>query len=74
MSNPLLAWRKAATSDEWKRLAELAGTTAGYLNLIAYGNRNASPKLAQSIEAASKLFSDKHLIRKEDLVFYRAWN
>jgi hypothetical protein len=35
-------------------LAVKSGTSTGYLNLIAYGYRNASPKLATSIEAASR--------------------
>ena len=74
MGNQLLTWRKSSTPEEWADLACRAGTSPGYLNLIAYGYRNASPRLALAIEAASKLFSDKHLIRKEDLVFNRASN
>jgi hypothetical protein len=50
-------------------LACRAGTSAGYLNLIAYGYRNASPRLALAIESASRLFPDKNLIKKEQLVF-----
>ncbi|GKO10228.1 TPA: transcriptional regulator [Klebsiella pneumoniae] len=69
MSNQLLQWRKSSTSDEWKELAFKSGTTPGYLNLVAYGYRNASPRLAQSIELASKCFPSKQVISKESLVF-----
>ncbi|MDU4305371.1 MAG: hypothetical protein E7I26_17015, partial [Enterococcus faecalis] len=40
-----------------------------YLNLIAYGYRNASPKLATSIEAASRTFVGKKPLKREMLVF-----
>lgn len=69
MSNQLLAWRKASTKDEWVDLAEKSGTSSGYLNLIAYGHRNASPRLAEAIETASKSFVNKPFISKEQLVF-----
>lgn len=69
MSNQLLNWRRASTSDEWLELAKQSGTTVGYLNLIAYGYRNASPRLAISIERASQSFANKELITKENLVF-----
>lgn len=71
MTNELLNWRKASTKEEWLELARRAGTTAGYLNLVAYGYRNASPRLALSIEAASQGFVGKGLISKEGLVFNR---
>lgn len=69
MENQLLTWRKSSSNDEWVELAGKAGTSPGYLNLIAYGYRNASPRLAMAIEAASKSFSDKPVIAKERLVF-----
>lgn len=69
MTHPLLKWRKSATPQEWQRLAEKAGTTPGYLNLIAYGYRNASPRLAQAIEQATETFIDKARVSKESLVF-----
>lgn len=69
MSNQLLEWRRASTPDEWTALANRAGTSAGYLNLVAYGYRNASPRLALAIEESSKAFEGKQIITKESLVF-----
>ena len=46
MNNQLLAWRKSSTKEQWADLAKKSGTSSGYLNLIAYGYRNASPRLA----------------------------
>lgn len=69
MNNQLLAWRKSSTKEQWEDLAKKSGTSEGYLNLIAYGHRNASPRLALAIESASKSFMDKPVIRKEQLVF-----
>ncbi|NIG74693.1 helix-turn-helix domain-containing protein [Klebsiella sp. Ap-873] len=71
MTNELLNWRRTSTKEEWLELARRAGTSAGYLNLVAYGYRNASPRLALSIEAASQWFVGKELISKEGLVFNR---
>lgn len=68
MENELLSWRRASTKEEWHALAVKSGTSIGYLNLIAYGYRNASPKLATSIEAASRTFVGKTL-KREMLVF-----
>lgn len=68
MSNDLLRWRKEASQDDWKLLAQLAGTSVGYLNLIAYGNRRASPKKAEDIEEATKQFTYQQ-VKKEALVF-----
>ena len=50
MSNDLLRWRKDADKDEWAELAQLVGTSVGYMNLIAYGVRRASPERADAIE------------------------
>lgn len=69
MNNQLLSWRRAATSAEWLELAKKSGTTVGYLNLVAYGYRNASPRLAIAIEKASETFLLKPPIKKEKLVF-----
>lgn len=69
MENQLLTWRKSSSNDEWAELANKAGTSPGYLNLIAYGYRNASPRMAQAIEEASKSFAGKSVITKERLVF-----
>ncbi|HHU1434723.1 TPA: transcriptional regulator [Escherichia coli] len=59
MNNQLLAWRKCSTKEQWADLAKKSGTSPGYLNLIAYGHRNASPRLALAIESASKSFVNK---------------
>lgn len=40
-------------NDEAKRVAEQAGTTFEYFRHIAYGNRNASPRLAEKLVVAS---------------------
>ncbi|EAM8581035.1 MULTISPECIES: transcriptional regulator [Enterobacteriaceae] len=69
MNNQLLIWRKSSTKEQWAELAQKSGTSSGYLNLIAYGHRNASPRLALAIETASKSFADKPVITKEQLVF-----
>ncbi|APR90196.1 transcriptional regulator [Salmonella enterica subsp. enterica serovar Infantis] len=69
MNNELLRWRKDATSAEWVRLAELANTTVGYLDQIAYGYRRASPEKALAIEVASKVFKKHMPVLKESLVF-----
>ncbi|WFW58743.1 transcriptional regulator [Citrobacter freundii] len=69
MNNQLLDWRKSSTKEQWADLAKKSGTSSGYLNLIAYGYRNASPRLASAIEHASKSFIDKPVITKEQLVF-----
>lgn len=69
MSNELLRWRKGATTNEWAQLANLANTTTGYLDQIAYGNRRASPEMAKAIEAASYHFKGQSPVMKESLVF-----
>lgn len=69
MTNELLKWRQKATRDDWSRLANLAETTTGYLDQIAYGNRRASPQLAERIEKGTKIFRHLHTISKEKLVF-----
>ncbi|EBZ0941219.1 transcriptional regulator [Salmonella enterica subsp. enterica serovar Braenderup] len=69
MTNELHRWRKAATTDEWTKLAKLANTTPGYLDQIAYGNRRASPEMASAIENATKNFHHQAPVLKESLVF-----
>ncbi|MFT2798819.1 transcriptional regulator [Serratia sp. N21D137] len=69
MSNDLLRWRKEASSVEWSKLADLAETSVGYLDQIAYGFRRASPSKAKQIEAATKKFESITPVTKEDLVF-----
>jgi len=69
MNNELLRWRKDASSAEWAKLADLANTTVGYLDQIAYGYRRASPEKASAIEMASKFFKQHTPVLKESLVF-----
>jgi len=69
MNNDLLRWRKEASADEWSKLAFLADTTIGYLNLIAYGVRRPSPDKAKKIEDATKEFPSIQPVTKESLVF-----
>ena len=69
MYNQLHRWRLSSTAEEWKKLAELSGTSAGYMNQLAYGNRNPSAALAKKIEKASLAFLDKPMLSKESLVF-----
>ncbi|MDE9552613.1 helix-turn-helix transcriptional regulator [Xenorhabdus bovienii] len=70
MSNDLLRWKKQSSQKDWQRLAQLAGTSVGYLNQIAYGNRRASPAIAERIEKASgNQFFHITPVKKELLVF-----
>ena len=69
MENDLLRWRKESTPEDWERLAALANTSPGYLNLIAYGFRRASPSKAYEIEAATTKFNKYAPVTKESLVF-----
>lgn len=69
MYNQLHRWRLSSSADDWKKLAELSNTSPGYLNQLAYGNRNPSAALAKKIEKASKAFLDKPALSKESLVF-----
>lgn len=47
--NGLLAWLKTATDEEIGK----TGTTRGYLRLVGYGHKNASPEVAAMMELAS---------------------
>lgn len=69
MQNELLRWRKGASSNDWSQLADLAKTSVGYLDQIAYGFRRASPGKALAIEQASQKFTGYSPVKKEDLVF-----
>lgn len=71
MKSELLIWRQSSSKSDWELLAALSGTTTGYLNLIAYGYRKASPKMATSIECASRKIPARPTITKESLVFPR---
>ena len=70
-SNQLHKWRLASTPEEWEALAKLANTSVGYLNQIAYGNRNPSPTKATEIELATRKFN-KPFVSKESLVFQQS--
>lgn len=69
MSNELLRWRKEADKDDWAILAHLVGTSVGYMNLIAYGVRRASPTRAAAIEQGTKQIGKYQPVTKESLVF-----
>ena len=69
MSNDLLRWRKDADKDEWAELAQLVGTSVGYMNLIAYGVRRASPERADAIEKGTKQIGKYQPVTKVSLVF-----
>lgn len=69
MYNQLHRWRLSSTPTEWKLLAHLSGTSPGYLNLIAYGHRLPSAKMAEAIEKASGEFLNKPTLDKKSLVF-----
>ncbi|ATX62785.1 MULTISPECIES: transcriptional regulator [Yersinia] len=65
MSHDLLGWRKVSSVEEWQRLADLSCTSPGYLNLIAYGHRKASPALAKRIEVATSGAVTKEQLRPD---------
>ncbi len=69
MSNDLHRWKKEASKIDWLLLAQFSGTSAGYLNQIAYGNRRPSPELAEEIEKATNKFSNIKPVEKERLIF-----
>jgi len=69
MTNDLLRWRQEATKEDWSQLAQLAKTSVGYLDQIAYGYRRASPQMAESIEKGTKIFKRFKAVSKEKLVF-----
>lgn len=72
MNNELLRWRKDSKKIDpslWDRLAELTGTSPGYLNLIAYGVRKPSTRKAMRIEEATQLIAQVKPVTKESLLF-----
>lgn len=72
MSNELLRWRKESRKINpqlWDQLAELIGTSPGYLNLIAYGKRKPSAKRAKAIEDATRTITGINPVTKESLLF-----
>lgn len=72
MSKELHRWRKESRKIDpvlWARLAELAGTSAGYLNEIAYGNRTPSPRKARAIADATQQIPEVKPVTKESLLF-----
>lgn len=69
MDNDLLRWRREASMSDWVYLAEFAKTSPGYLNLIAYGFRRASPDMAGRIEQGTRMFEAIRPVLKEGLVF-----
>jgi hypothetical protein len=69
MKNDLHRWKKEATREDWINLAQIAGTSVGYLNLIAGGFRRASPDMASRIEDGTKQFDRLLPVKKENLIF-----
>lgn len=67
--NDLLRWKKQATKEQWDRLAQLAETTVGHLNQLAYGFRRASAEKAIDISSATMKFRDPNPVTKEAIVF-----
>lgn len=51
---PLKNWMRAASANEQKLLAELCGTSRGYLYQVAGNFRQASSELAVAIERETK--------------------
>ncbi|MDC9612335.1 transcriptional regulator [Xenorhabdus khoisanae] len=69
MKNDLHRWKKEASKEDWSNLAQIVGTSAGYLNLIAGGFRRASPNMASRIEEGTKQFGKLTPVKKENLIF-----
>ncbi|EOV0980762.1 transcriptional regulator [Edwardsiella piscicida] len=67
--NDLLRWKKESTKEQWSELAELANTTVGNLNQLAYGWRRASTSKAESIANATLKFITPSPVKKEDIAF-----
>ncbi|MCK5606059.1 helix-turn-helix transcriptional regulator [Candidatus Pacearchaeota archaeon] len=53
----LKEWMKLATRTEQEQLAELVGTSVGYLRQIASGRRNGSACFALAVRTYSKAMS-----------------
>lgn len=69
MSRVLLSIRKSMSVDEWKRLAQLSGTSVAYLNQMALGFRRPSVAMAEKIEMALPQVSPTLNLTKESLIF-----
>lgn len=57
------------SADEWRRLAQLSGTSVAYLNQMALGFRRPSVAMAERIEEAVSKVSPTLKLSKESLIF-----
>ncbi|SQH89720.1 Uncharacterised protein [Salmonella enterica subsp. enterica] len=69
MARGLLSIREVMSVDEWKRLAQLSGTSVAYLNQMALGFRRPSVAMAERIEMAVPMVSPSLHLTKESLIF-----
>ena len=69
MRRGLLSIRESMTTDEWKLLAQLSGTSVAYLNQMALGFRRPSVAMASRIEVAVPKVSPNLSLKKENLIF-----
>lgn len=69
MCRGLLSIREAMTTDEWRHLAQLSGTSIAYLNQMALGFRRPSVAMASRIEMAIPKVSPNLSLKKENLIF-----
>lgn len=69
MCRGLLSIRDVMTTDEWKQLAQLSGTSVAYLNQMALGFRRPSVAMASRIEVAVSKVSPNLSLKKENLIF-----
>lgn len=58
----LLGWLKSATDQDVIR----TGTSRGYLRLIGYGHKTASPEMAAAIEAVTAGLVSRQTLRPDD--------
>lgn len=58
----MLDWLKVASDEDIAR----TGTTRGYLKQIAYGNKQASARVASSIERETQGLITRQSLRPED--------
>lgn len=49
----LIEYKRKHGAEAWQQLAEQAGTSVGYLNLLAYRQRQPSPDMAARLLRAS---------------------
>lgn len=72
MATDLLRWRKEANKISpslWVKVADAAGTTPAYLDQLAYGFSQSSPKLAAKIADATRNIKLIPPVSKESIVF-----